>query len=131
MAERPLRILQVSTADKKGGAEGVAWRLFTAYRARGYSSWLAVGQKRSDDPDVFVIPNRQSQPRWYYFWQDVSSSLRRMEARLSYGTTLSGLAASLSDPCKWLNYHLGVEDFHFPGTTHLLSLPQERPDVLH
>ena len=49
MAERPLRILQVSTVDIKGGAEKVAWNLFTAYRARGYDSWLAVGEKLTED----------------------------------------------------------------------------------
>src|SRR6266700_215119 len=65
VAGRPLRILQASTADIRGGAERVAWDLFTTYRSRGHCSWLCVGQKRTADADVFVIPNRASYGRWY------------------------------------------------------------------
>jgi glycosyltransferase involved in cell wall biosynthesis len=131
MAERPLRILQVSTADIKGGAERVAWNLFTAYRARGYGSWLAVGKKRSHDRDVFVIPNQELHGRWYHFFQGVSSLLEQAERRLGIKTTLSGLAGSLSEPGRWLDYHLGVEDFHFPGTSRLLTLTGKLPDIFH
>ncbi len=43
--DKSMRILQVSTADKAGGAEAVAWQLFQAYRSRGHHSLLAVGLK--------------------------------------------------------------------------------------
>ncbi len=131
MVERPLRILQVSTADIKGGAERVAWNLFTAYRARGYCSWLAVGQKRSQDPDVFIVPNQEFQGRWYHFFRGISSRLEGVDEKLGVETTFSGLAGSLAEPGRWLDYHLGVEDFHFPGTSRLLTLTGKRPDILH
>jgi len=64
--ERPpdqqLRILQVNTSDRSGGAQRSAWNLFQIYRARGHKSWLAVGYKRTDDPDVLVIQNGNRLP---------------------------------------------------------------------
>ncbi len=48
-------ILQVSTADVLGGAERIAWTLFQEYRARGHRSFLAVGRKRTTDPDVILM----------------------------------------------------------------------------
>ena len=131
MAERPLRILQVSTADIKGGAERVAWNLYTAYRARGYCSWLAVGQKVTDDPDVLVIPNQESRGKWYVFFQGISSRLKTIEGTLGLKTTFSGLAVSLSEPGRCLDYHLGIENFHFPGTKRVLTVSGTQPSILH
>jgi hypothetical protein len=45
-------VLQVSALDKAGGAEQVAWNLFKGYQASQINSWLAVGKKRSNDPNV-------------------------------------------------------------------------------
>lgn len=50
-------ILQINTRDRRGGAEQVAWNLFQAYQARGRTSWLAVGKKYSNDPNVGSVPN--------------------------------------------------------------------------
>src|SRR4029453_17186303 len=71
-----LRILQVSTADRNGGAEGVAWNLFQAYRNRWHESWLTVGRKDSDDPDVIVIPN---QSIWGGLCQGLQEQLKPFE----------------------------------------------------
>jgi len=131
MAEPPLRILQVSTADVKGGAERVAWNLFTAYRARGYDSWLAVGEKRTNDPDVLIIPNQESRGAWYDFFRGIASRLQRTQGKVGVKTILGGLADSLSEPGRWLSYHLGVENFHFPGTSRLLTLAGNGADILH
>src|SRR6516164_2835190 len=55
--DKQLRILQVNSSDGGGGAERAAWNLFHTYRARGHKSWLAVGYKRTEDPDVLVVAN--------------------------------------------------------------------------
>ena len=57
MTDRPLAILQVNTSDSMGGAARVAADLASCYRSRGQTAWMAVGQKETHDPDVFVIPN--------------------------------------------------------------------------
>lgn len=125
MAKRPLRILQVNTADKPGGAARIAWNLFTAYRARGHYSRLAVGTKRSDDPDVQIIPNQTSYGRWHDFFHKLSESNSGPE------TPLNHLAGILAEPVRRLDYYRGIEDFHFPGTAHLLKLDEQLPDILH
>ena len=57
---RPLRIVQVSTVDMKGGAAKTAWKLHERLRERGHESVLVVGQKQSSDPDVRVIDNSRA-----------------------------------------------------------------------
>lgn len=52
-----MKILQVNTMVKEGGAAVVAWNLFNAYRQRGYQSNFVVGNKQSTDEDVFQIPD--------------------------------------------------------------------------
>ena len=97
MTEQPLRILQVSTADIRGGAEKVAWNLFTSYRARGYGSWLAVGEKRSDDSDVLTIPNQEAHGGWYHSCRGFASRLERVEGTVGVGASLSRLARGLAE----------------------------------
>jgi len=127
--DRP-RILQVSTADVRGGAEQVAWNLMVAYRKRGYTSWLAVGEQHSADPDVRLIPNDEVRSRWARFWLDKSGRLRRPGASAVLAA-LGRAAGALGDPVRSFDYHVGREDFHFPGTRHLLTLTDERPDLVH
>jgi glycosyltransferase involved in cell wall biosynthesis len=131
MAESPLRILQISTADIRGGAEKVAWSLFSEYRRRGHASWLAVGEKHSDDPDVLTIPNEASRGAWYHAWHGLAGRLRRPQGRMRVETSLGRVAERLAEPGVRLRYHLGIENFHYPGTSRLLRLAGSRPDILH
>ena len=135
MAEQPLRILQVSTADIRGGAEKVAWNLLNAYRERGYCSWLAVGEKRSLDPNILVVPNQESRGKWYHFFRGLASRWQRSEGRVQgrvrIETPLSRLAGGLAEPVRRLEFYAGIEDFHFPGTSRLFRLIGEPPDILH
>jgi glycosyltransferase involved in cell wall biosynthesis len=126
-----LRILQVSTADVRGGAEQVAWNLFTAYRALGHGSWLAVGEKHTDDPDVRVFPNDHMRGAWARVWQGLAEDLQS-KANGSRATKLaSRLAGALAEPNRRFAYYLGREDFDYPGTRCLLALADERPHVVH
>jgi glycosyltransferase involved in cell wall biosynthesis len=52
-----MRILQVNSSDRQGGAEKVSWMLHRAYRETGHESWLVVGRKRGDDPNVVQLDN--------------------------------------------------------------------------
>jgi glycosyltransferase involved in cell wall biosynthesis len=125
------RILQVSTVDNRGGAEKIAWNLFNTYRERGYDSWLAVGEKRSNDPDVLVLPNQELRGRWYHFFRRLASRFQKVDAENYRETLISRLAGGLAEPGRRLEYHLGVEDFHYPGSASLLKLTGNRPDILH
>src|SRR5438445_1640831 len=124
-------ILQVSTYDLIGGAERVAWNLFQAYRERGYPSWMAVGHKLGDDPDVFVIPNREQRGSWARFWSEVGGSCDAHQAKIPGARVAAGLAQALAEPGRALDRRLGVEDFGFPGTSQLLGLTDQQPSVVH
>jgi glycosyltransferase involved in cell wall biosynthesis len=124
-------ILHVNTTDVAGGAARVAWDLFQACRARGYPSWLAVGRKRTDDPDVIAIPNEASRHAWARGWRKIAQRLERAEARRRLSGPAGNLAAMLAEPARRLAEMRGREDFDFPGSRRLLSLTPRRPDVLH
>ncbi|HUW96879.1 MAG TPA: glycosyltransferase [Anaerolineae bacterium] len=131
VGERMLRILQVSTADIAGGAEKVAWNLFRTYRARGYDTWLAVGIKRTDDPNVIVIPSHDGSSRWARSWWSVYTHLRPLAGRVRGAWWLSRLARAAADPRRLVPASRGLEDFAFPGTRRLLELPGQPPDIVH
>ena len=126
-----MKILQVSMADRLGGAERVAWNLFDAYRQDGHQSWLAVGRRFLGDPDVFEIRNdaaasgvRRAAWRSYHAVQPYyrTSGLAKRVARLSHRIAVP---EGVRDRAR------GIEDFNFPGSVRLLNLPPERPDILH
>jgi glycosyltransferase involved in cell wall biosynthesis len=131
VVERPLRILQVSTFDIHGGAAKVAWNLFAAYRTRGYSSWLAVGAKRSNDPDVLLLPNQDLRGQWYQFWRSASSRLHPPMRSRPAVKLLTRLVNGLAEPARAFDFFRGLEDFHFPGTARLLTLTSQRPHIVH
>jgi glycosyltransferase involved in cell wall biosynthesis len=128
-AERPLRVLQVSTFDSSGGAEKVAWTLFQAYRARGFESWLAVGTKRGDDPNVISIPSSNHQGSWSRPWLTLEKRLQSFEG-IGYAVCRT-LLRTVANPADELGPRLGVEDFNHPGTHRLLELVPNKPDVVH
>ena len=123
-----MRILQVSTFDIQGGAEKIARDLSAAYRRYGHQSWLAVGEKRSNDPDIYLIPNQDSRGNWFNFWRSLAS---RLPPSTSWQKSLRRLAGGLAEPSRAFDFLRGLEDFHFPGTARLLALASPQPDILH
>ena len=128
MVESPLSILQINSTDMRGGAEKVAWNLFRAYRARGHPSWLAVGEKRSEDPDVIPVPNEDSRSRIYLFCRDLSA---RIQQRSRVGAFLNWFTAGVAHLGSRMDALAGIEDFRYPGTARLIDLAPQRPDILH
>jgi glycosyltransferase involved in cell wall biosynthesis len=128
---RPLRILQVSMADLSGGAETSARNLFEAYRASGHESWLAVGHKRSADPDVLVIPNDEHRNQWTRMWLRIAASHNRLKSKVRGVGRLINLWRWTGEPNRWIGQQLGIEDFDFPGTKRLLDITKQPPDIVH
>ncbi len=127
VSKRPLRILQVSSGDISGGAQKVAWNLFQSYRMLGHKSHLAVGYKRSADPDVLLISKGDGKRGRSRFWWGVHSRLQLLDR----DGRLSRLASKLAEPGALLNTYRGLEDFHFPGTWRLLKMTPKPPDIVH
>jgi glycosyltransferase involved in cell wall biosynthesis len=121
VAEQSLRILTVSTSDIAGGAERVAWNLFHEYRRRGFQSSLAVGYRKNDDPDVFLLPNKRG--AWFNL---VSSAAGRVE-----NAKWRRIMQAFAEPVRKADQLAGLEDFEFPGTWDLLNLTPEPPTLVH
>jgi glycosyltransferase involved in cell wall biosynthesis len=128
---RPLNILQVNTFDINGGAARTAWNMFRLFQKRGHRSWLAVGIKRSTDPDVFVIPSDAMRSVWAKFWLSAGRRLTPLHGKLPGTRRITGGLALLSRPGWQIRRLKGLEDFDFPGTWRLASLPPQRPDIIH
>lgn len=125
-----MRILQVSTSDFGGGAEGSTWDLFQAYRERGLDSWVAVGRKLTDDPDVLAIPNERIHSEWSHFWHKVQMRNSK-RAHQEFFQFLGRLLGFLEDPKGVMERRLGFENFNYPGTWQLLDLPPRHPTIVH
>jgi len=127
-----MRILQVSTYDKAGGAEAVAWQLFDHYRRRGHESALIVGEKSSTDPHVIPLSQAMSGQRPAGALAQVSQWLSPYEGRVrGVWRMRRWLDTYVARPHNWWQARLGRENFDFPETWNLLELLKERPDILH
>ncbi len=97
-----MKILQISTADRGGGAEAVALSLHRGLRERGHDAVLAVGYRRTDEEGVVEI-----------------------------GGSGSRKGRALRDPGVLLDMLRGHEDFRFPASHRVLELAPWAPDVVH
>lgn len=126
-----VNILQISTRDLGGGAEGSAWNLFRSYRGRGHRSWLAVGWKHGDDPDVFEIPRMPARVPWAHLCWILHGRLAVFQGRISGVSRLRHLLRTLAGGKPEIERWMGREDFNHPGSLSLLQLAPERPDLVH
>ena len=79
--KKSLKIAQISTIDKKGGAAKVAWMLKEGLKARGLGTQMFVGQKFSNDPDVKIITDSILDSNTYYkeqgfLYYDINSTFK-------------------------------------------------------
>ncbi len=125
-----MRILQVNTSNLGGGAESVATRLLHGYRGAGHKSWLAVGKitERAEE-GIYRIPSGYGV--WGAGLGALSDRARRLTANARGAGRLHRILDHVSRPPSILDWRRGREDFNFPGTSKLLDLTTERPDIVH
>ena len=131
MDKSRINILQVSTSDIGGGAEKIAWDLFQSYKELGYQSTLAVGTKRSNDPNVFCIPDSEYRNPVARFFISISSHIESSMGKIS---TIAGFNEKIKlagEPRRVINRLKGHDDFDYPGSVHVLKLTEAKPDILH
>lgn len=107
-SRRP-RALVVNTTDLGGGAERLAWSLFSAFERRGWDAWFLVGDKKSGHPRV--LPFYQSP---FIDYRPYARAHRRW-----------ALAAA-----RKADELLGLEDFRHPYARRLLDVAGARPDLV-
>jgi len=123
-----MRILTVNTTDARGGAAVIASTLHRAYRQKGIQVKMAVGTRSGEDPDVLTIPNTakvNSDRNW------LLQCGQGLQKRPNTPRTLCRLIRFAADPRLTFDLLRGIENFHFPGSWHLLDLEGWRPDVIH
>ncbi|MFC1960131.1 glycosyltransferase [Chloroflexota bacterium] len=122
-------ILQISTTDQRGGAARIAWLLHQDYQARGLNSWMAVGERTSNTPQVLTIPNAPQNPV-YRALLTLEKSLTPHVPRIK-GKNPARIFGKLAQPDHVLIALSGREDFRWNGSKKLLNLPPVTPDILH
>lgn len=124
-------ILQVSTSDISGGAEKIAYDLYRSYQIKGYKSFLSVGTKISEEPNIVLIPNDKYRP-WKNFWFQLADQLTpQMEVSKREKFIRRFFKYILGQPQRFIKQQLGYEYFDFKGTQDLLNLTSVKPDILH
>jgi glycosyltransferase involved in cell wall biosynthesis len=123
-------IIQVSTSDISGGAERVAWNLFTGFRSRNYKSEMVVGRKRSSDPDVHDFDNDRS--RNVFFRAATNVSPRLLSFKHVKGVArLHDSMMKCSEPIRAWRRARGYTDFSFPGIKKLRRVASENNVVIN
>lgn len=125
-----MKILQLSTYDRAGGAEKVAFDLHQAYRKLGHDARLLVRYKRTDAPHVI-----EADP--YAFTSPWASLTEALDQHIAHQKTFRG-QYRLRDwlqrtawPQRWLDTWHGVENFNYPYSYSILDEDGWRPDVIH
>lgn len=131
MSKSNLHILQVSTYDIAGGAEKVAWDLFQAYKDLGHKSTLVVGTKRSNDPSVFCIPHNVYRNSSAKIFTSIGDHLDPFIRRIPFGKELNENLKIIGETKRVINKINGVEDFDYPGTSYILEIIKEKPNIVH
>ena len=126
-----MRILQLSTYDYAGGAEKIAWTLFDRYRQLGHVSKMAVGTKRTNDPDIFEIPKTKTIYPWTRLCWAAYSRLVPVKGKLPGAGIGCELLSSLAVGREQWERLLGRQGFYAPGTYQLLNIFPDKPDIVH
>jgi len=126
-----LNILQISTADRLGGAEAVALRLHRALRAQGHDATLAVGRRFGAAPGVVEIAHAAATGAWRGLWWRVHQRLQPAYRRSAFARRVCRMAHRLASPAGRRDRRAGREDFDYPGVWRVLDALPARPDVIH
>lgn len=131
--QAPMNILQINTADKGGGAEGSAFNLFTKFRELDQGSWLAVGTKYSNDPDVIEIPKECPPGLVNNAFFKLAQWARNKDKlnRTPQMRKIARILERLSNPDRMNEWRNGREEFDFPGCKKIMASIPVNPDIIH
>lgn len=125
-----MRILQVNTVDIGGGAGNVVWELFRSYRSLGHSCALAVGWKRSEDPNVRIIASDKYRNPWAKLCYLVRG-LKPLKVKIWGFRPMQGLLGLIAEPIRFSKRKYGIEDFHYPGSWRVIADSPVQPQIVH
>jgi glycosyltransferase involved in cell wall biosynthesis len=125
-----MRILQINTYDRGGGAEQVALSLHRAYRALGHDARMLVGQRRTDSEGVIEADPYLYTSRWGSAYARLERGVAsrpafRGQSRLRSWVRRTALIG------RWHDHLSGADDFNYPLSARLASDEGWRPDLIH
>lgn len=123
-----LRILQLCTYDRGGGAEKVALDLHRAYLAAGHDARLVVRHRWTDTPGVVELDAFAGVAPWGGASAALDGAVRGL-GRFRGQYRVSDALRQAAWPRRWLDRRRGVEDFNYPASYTLLD--GWRPDLVH
>jgi len=125
-------VILINTLGKTGGASLIAWNLHHIYLKRGIQAYMAVGQKETDDSNVFEIPNEQIQGLWTRNLLHIKRSLSPVNREIKGAPLLLRKALSvIAEPLRYWDFFRGLEDLRYPGSWKVLELPPEKPNIVN
>ena len=127
-----MRIMLLNSTDLGGGAERVTLDLLKGYTNLGHSCVMVVGDKKGVGDSTIPVPNVDSLSYWGRIVTMMAKPLLGMAGRVRGARYLYFiLTKRIAQPRKALAIMRGYEDFEAPGTSRLLALMAESPDVIH
>ncbi len=130
MNQSSLDILQISTADRLGGAERVALNLHRGYRAAGAGATLAVGRRYTHEPGVVEMRHDVAGSMWRRSMWRVHHAMQPYYGRSSIARRLARASHQLAAPQGKRDEAAGLENFDYPGIWNLLNRLPVLPDVI-
>jgi glycosyltransferase involved in cell wall biosynthesis len=126
-----LTVLHVNTSDRGGGAEMVATMLQKGERGRGLNSRLAVGWTDSRDSQVAHVDNDSYRSDWARTWISIVRRITDTGPGLPLSGRPGAISLAVGEPLRFMSKVRGWEDFNHPATSHLMSILERPPDLIH
>lgn len=125
-----MHIIQVSTADRLGGAERVALSLHQRLRENNHDSRLCVGWKHTQTTAVDELCPDRDNSYWKQCFINIALNFERNSGK-KWCRHTGRLARALGDPAEFLRWWRGLEEFHYGKTRQLLAPPYDQYALLH
>lgn len=126
-----MNVLMLSTYDRAGGAERVAYDLCRAYRRLGHDARMFVRYRRSNDALVYEIDAYADTSAWAFVCRFLEAQVRRCPDFRGRYRVLEYLRR-VAWPGRGADVWRGVDNFRNPSTHRLSgSLPDWQPEVIH
>ena len=122
MDKKPLQIIQVNTQDRQGGASKIALNLLQAYRRLGERTWMVVGKKTVNDPEVIALTRLDAPKGWEGICLGLAAIIKPYIGKIRGAGRLYVYLNQLAMGQDVIGYWQGMEEMHFPATRSLLGL---------
>ena len=125
-----MKILQLCTYDRGGGAERVAIDLHQAYLNSGHDAKLLVKFKHTMVENVVEVDTYKHTAFWSPLCAHLEHKIRRMP-RFKGQYQVVDLLRGVSYPKRFLDRLRGIDDFNYPYSRQLAKDSDWHPDIIH